>query len=90
MTIIATTFINLPFANQILDAFSEYSDEYEFTAEGVFRRRNPPACPCCGKQMCHNGSNISSILDIASTKNSADIFSGNTINLCRRKIHGYS
>jgi len=68
MTIIATTFINLPFANQILDAFGEYSDEYEFTAEGVFRRINPPACPCCGKQMCHNGSNISSILDIASIK----------------------
>ena len=68
MTTIATTFLNLPFADQIIDAFSEYSNEYEFTAEGVFRRINPPACPCCGKQMCHNGSNISSIIDQASIK----------------------
>ena len=68
MTTIATTFLNLPFANQLLDAFKEYSNEYEFTAEGVFRRINPPACPCCRKQMCHNGSNISSILNQASIK----------------------
>ena len=38
MTIIATTFLNLPFANQILNAFDEYSNEYEFTANGVFRK----------------------------------------------------
>jgi hypothetical protein len=34
MTIIATTSLNLPFANQIMDAFNEYSNECEFTAEG--------------------------------------------------------
>jgi transposase-like protein len=68
MTTIATTFLNLPFANQIKEAFSEYSNEYEYTTEGVFRRINPPACPRCGKQMCHNGSNISAILDLASIK----------------------
>jgi hypothetical protein len=68
MTIIATTFLNLPFANQILDAFNEYSNEYEFTAEGIFRRINGPACPCCGKQMSHNGYNRYSILDLANIK----------------------
>ena len=68
MTIIATTFLNLPFANQILNAFNEYSNEYEFTANGVFRRINSPACPCCGNQMSHNGYNKYSILDLANIK----------------------
>jgi hypothetical protein len=40
MTVIATNFLNLPFADEIMDAFKEYSNEYEFTAEGVFRRIN--------------------------------------------------
>lgn len=68
MTIIATTFLNLPFADQILNAFDEYSNEYEFTANGVFRRINSPACPCCGKQMSHNGYNRYSILDLVNIK----------------------
>ena len=68
MTIIATTFLNLPFANRIMNAFNEYSNEYEFTADGVFRRTNSPACPCCGKQMNHNGYNRYSILDLANIK----------------------
>jgi hypothetical protein len=68
MSIIATTFLNLPFANQILNAFNEYSNEYEFTANGVFRRINSPACPCCGNKMSHNGYNRYSILDLANIK----------------------
>lgn len=68
MTTIATTFLNFPFANQIMDAFNEYSNEYEFTAGGVFRRINSPACPCCGEQMSHNGYNKYSILDLANIK----------------------
>jgi len=68
MTIIATNFLNLPFAHQLVDAFKEYSNEYEFTAEGVFRRTIPPACPQCGKQMCHNGSNKYHILGLATIK----------------------
>jgi len=36
-----------------VDTFKEYSSEYEFIAEGVFRRIIPPACPQCGKRMCH-------------------------------------
>ena len=68
MTVIATNFINLPFAHQIMDAFKEYSNEYEFTAEGVFRRIHPPACAQCGKRMSHNGYNIYRILDLAILK----------------------
>jgi hypothetical protein len=68
MTAIATNFLNLPFAHQLVDAFKEYSNEYEFTAEGVFRRIIPPACSQCGKQMCHNGSNKYQILGLATIK----------------------
>lgn len=68
MTVIATNFLNLPFAHQILDAFKEYSNEYEFTAEGVFRRIIPPACPQCGNQMSHNGYNKYHILNLAIIK----------------------
>lgn len=68
MTVIATNFINLPFAHQILDAFKEYSNEYEFTAEGIFRKIIPPACPQCGKLMSHNGYNKHNILNLACIK----------------------
>lgn len=68
MTVIATNFINLPFAHQLLNAFKEYSNEYEFTAEGVFRRIVPPPCPQCGKTMSHNGSNKYHILNLAIIK----------------------
>lgn len=68
MTVIATNFINLPFAQQILDAFKEYSNDYEFTAEGVFRRIISPACPQCGKQMSHNGYNKYHILNLSIIK----------------------
>jgi hypothetical protein len=68
MTVIATNFSNLPFAKWIMNAFDEFSNEYEFTADGVFRRTNSPACPCGGKQMNHNGFNRYSILDLANIK----------------------
>jgi hypothetical protein len=62
MTIIATTFLNLPFANQILNAFNEYSNEHEFTANGIFRRINSLACPCCGNDSRIKLSRLYSIL----------------------------
>jgi hypothetical protein len=68
MTAIATNFLNLPFAHQLVDAFKEYSNEYEFTGEGVFRRTIPPTCPQYGKQMCHNGSIKYHILGLATIK----------------------
>jgi hypothetical protein len=68
MTVIATNFINLPFARQIMDSFKEYSNDYEFTAEGVFRRIIPPSCPQCGKRMSHNGYNKYHILDLSIIK----------------------
>ena len=68
MTVIATNFLNLPFANEIMEAFKEYSNKYEFTANGVFRRITPPACPQCGKQMSHNGYNKYDTLGLAIIK----------------------
>jgi len=68
MTIIATNLLNFPFANQIVDAFKEYPNEYEFTAKCIFRRIKPPTCPQCGKQMGHNGYNKYYILDLAAIK----------------------
>ena len=68
MTVIATNFLNLPFANEIMDAFKEYSNKYEFTANGVFRRITPLACPQCGKHMSHNGYNKYDILGLAIIK----------------------
>ncbi|TFH49745.1 MAG: hypothetical protein E4G89_04390 [Methanothrix sp.] len=51
-----------------MDAFNEYSNEYEFTAEGVFRRIKSPACLYRGKQISHNGYNRYSILYLANIK----------------------
>lgn len=68
MTVISTNFINLPFASSIMDAFKKYSNEYEFTADGIFRKIVSPACPRCGEQMSHNGYNEHKILGIATIK----------------------
>ena len=68
MTVIATNFLNLPFADEIMEAFKEYSNKYEFTANGVFRRITPSACPQCGKQMTHNGYNKYDTLGLAIIK----------------------
>ena len=42
----------------ISEIFKDYSDDYEFTAKGVFRKIVPPSCPACGHRMSHNGSNV--------------------------------
>jgi len=68
IAVIATNFLNLPFADEIMDAFEEYSNEYEFTSEGVFRRINSPACLRCGKRMSHNGYNTYPRLELAVIK----------------------
>jgi hypothetical protein len=68
MTIIATNFLNLPFANQINDFFKDYSNEYEYTAVGIFRKIIPPACPRCGEKMTHNGYNKHNLFGISTIK----------------------
>jgi len=57
MTNIQLSLINFPHREAISMIFSDYSDEYEFTANCVFRRLVPPLCPKCGMPMIRNGFN---------------------------------
>jgi hypothetical protein len=58
MTEIQLSLINFPYREMLTMIFSDYSDEFEFTASGVFRRVVPPVCPECGMPMIRNGFNI--------------------------------
>jgi len=57
MTQIHLTLINFPHLERLLRIFGSYSDDFEFTAEGVFRKIVSPLCPDCNTQMVHNGFN---------------------------------
>jgi hypothetical protein len=57
MTQIQFNLMNFPFGEQLTDLFGRYSDDYEYTPEGIFRLVIPPQCPECGTLMDHNGSN---------------------------------
>ena len=57
MTQIQFNLMNFPFGEQLTDLFGRYSDDYEYTPEGIFRLVTPPQCPKCGTPMDHNGSN---------------------------------
>ena len=55
--------INLNFNNfsglpTFLEVFGSFDNNYEYTAEGIFRRKAPPFCPRCSSPMVHNGYNI--------------------------------
>src|SRR5450756_2947547 len=55
--------INLNFNNfsglpTFLKVFGSFDNNYEYTAEGIFRRKAPPFCPRCSSPMVHNGYNI--------------------------------
>ncbi len=41
----------------LLSTFSRYSNDFEYTPDGIFRRAVPPFCPSCGAQMTCNGYN---------------------------------
>ena len=57
MTIIGTTLDNFWQSDTLSAVFQEYSNGYEFTPSGIFRRITPPLCPVCGNWMVHNGYN---------------------------------
>jgi hypothetical protein len=48
---------NFPFAEQLKAIFEKYSDDYEYTSDGIFRKIIPPLCNNCGTPMNHNGFN---------------------------------
>ncbi len=56
MVAICTNLNNFQYQDEIFSIFEGYSNDFEYTSEGVFRRAVPPLCQC-GTQMDHNGYN---------------------------------
>ena len=57
MTEMQLSLINFPYRKTLSTIFENYSNDFEFTANGIFRRIVPPLCPECGNPMSHNGFN---------------------------------
>jgi hypothetical protein len=57
MTKMQLSLINFPYLETLSTIFENYSNDFEFTANGIFRRIVPPLCPECGYPMSHNGFN---------------------------------
>jgi hypothetical protein len=57
MTEMQLSLINFPYGKTLSTIFEDYSNDFEFTAGGIFRRIVPPLCPECGNPMSHNGYN---------------------------------
>ena len=57
MTKIQLSLINFPHHEILSSILNDFSNDFEFTADGVFRRIIPPLCPNCGFPMSHNGFN---------------------------------
>lgn len=58
MVIINLTLNNLSELPALSYLFDSYSNDYEYTTRGIFRRKIPPACPICSAPMVHNGYNL--------------------------------
>lgn len=57
MTTLNCTLLNFSQREVLSSIFREYTNDFEYTADGVFRRILPPQCPKCGTRMNHNGYN---------------------------------
>ena len=57
MTEMQLSLINFPYRGTLSTIFQNYSNDFEFTANGIFRKIVPPLCPKCGYPMSHNGFN---------------------------------
>ncbi|MGP8323637.1 MAG: hypothetical protein ACT6FG_06550 [Methanosarcinaceae archaeon] len=57
MVIINTTFGNFSETPILQKIFGEFGNEYEYTENYIFRKKNPPQCPICARKMVHNGFN---------------------------------
>lgn len=68
MVAINTNFNNFGEAFDILNIFKEFSNDFEITENGVFRKRNPPRCPDCGILMTYNGHNTYTKKNLGSIK----------------------
>ena len=57
MTEIQLSLINFPHREILSMILNGFSNDFEFTADSVFRRIVPPLCPDCSYPMSHNGFN---------------------------------
>ena len=57
MVSVISTFGNFSETPILLKIFGEFGNEYEYTENEIFRKKNPPRCPICGRKMVHNGFN---------------------------------
>ncbi len=57
MVTIASTLNNFSEIPIFLNIFSGFGNEFEYTENKIFRRKNPPQCPVCGTNMVRNGFN---------------------------------
>jgi len=57
MTILNCTLLNFAHAGILYPIFENYSNDFEYTTDGIFRRVVPPNCPECDIMMNRNGYN---------------------------------
>jgi len=57
MVTINTTLDNFSEITIFHKVFSGFGNEYEYTENEIFRKKNPPQCPICGNNMVQNGFN---------------------------------
>lgn len=57
MTILNCTLLNFAHGGILYPIFESYSNDFEYTTNGIFRRIVSPDCPKCGYRMNHNGYN---------------------------------
>ncbi|HXX05587.1 MAG TPA: ISNCY family transposase [Candidatus Bathyarchaeia archaeon] len=58
MVTVNSTFNNFSEVPILIDLLGQFSNDYEYTTKGVFRRKTPPICPVCNNSMVHNGYNL--------------------------------
>jgi len=51
------TLLNFSDKDLFFSIFEGYNNDFEYTADGVFRRTAPPSCSKCGVRMTYNGYN---------------------------------
>ncbi len=57
MVTVNTTFGNFSETPILQKIFDDFGNEYEYTENGILRKKIPPQCPMCGRKMVHNGFN---------------------------------
>ena len=58
MVTINSTLNNFSELPILIEVLGQFSNDYEYTTKGVFRRKTPPICPVCNNSMVHNGYNL--------------------------------